>query len=48
MKITIHRGTNQIGGCLTEIVSNSGARILIDIGANLPDSKGKVKPEIEW
>ena len=47
MKITIHRGTNQIGGCLTEIVSNSGARILIDIGANLPDSKGKVKPEIE-
>ena len=47
MKVIIHRGTNQIGGCLTEIQSNSGTKILIDIGANLPDSNGKVKPEIE-
>ena len=38
MKIVIHRGTNQIGGCLTEIISYRGTKILIDIGANLPDS----------
>ena len=47
MKVIIHRGTNQIGGCLTEIQSDNGAKILIDIGANLPDSNGKIKPEIE-
>ena len=47
MKVIIHRGTNQIGGCLTEIVSNSGTRILIDIGANLPDPNGNIKHEIE-
>lgn len=47
MQIIIHRGTNQIGGCLTEIVSNMGTKILVDIGANLPDAEGKVKPEIE-
>ena len=47
MRIIIHRGTNQIGGCLTEIKSNNGTRILIDIGANLPDKNGIKKPEIE-
>ena len=47
IKIIIHRGTNQIGGCLTEIQSDNGTKILIDIGANLPDSNGKAKPEIE-
>lgn len=47
MKIIIHRGTNQIGGCLTEIQSNSGIKILIDIGANLPDANGNKKKEIE-
>lgn len=47
MKVIVHRGTNQIGGCLTEIQSNSGTKILIDIGANLPDSNGIIKPEIE-
>ena len=36
MKIRIHRGTNQIGGCITEIQSASGTRILIDLGHNLP------------
>lgn len=35
MKITIHRGINQIGGCITEIASGS-ARIIIDLGQNLP------------
>ena len=37
MKITIHRGLNQIGGCITEIQSLSGTKILIDFGNNLPN-----------
>ena len=37
MIITIHRGINQIGGCITEIASASGTKILIDLGHNLPD-----------
>lgn len=39
MKITIHRGVNQIGGCITEIATDK-ARILIDLGQNLPDGEG--------
>jgi ribonuclease J len=35
MKITIHRGTHQIGGCITEIESN-GYKIFIDFGEQLP------------
>ena len=35
MNITIHRG-NQIGGCITEIVSSKGTRIFVDLGHNLP------------
>lgn len=45
MKITIHRGINQIGGCITEIVS-SKTRILIDLGQNLPDNKGVFHDEL--
>lgn len=37
MKIIVHRGTKQIGGCATEISTNN-TRILIDFGENLPDS----------
>ena len=37
MKITIYRGLNQIGGCITEIQSLSGTKILIDFGHNLPN-----------
>ncbi len=40
MNITIHPGANQIGGCITEI-SAGGAKILIDLGFNLSDSKAK-------
>lgn len=47
MKVIIHRGTNQIGGCITEISSNSGIKIIIDIGSNLPNSEGIKKPDIE-
>lgn len=35
MKLTIHRGTNQIGGSLTEIESG-GYKIFIDFGEQLP------------
>jgi len=35
MKITVHR-PNQIGGCITEIISGNGTRIIIDVGSNLP------------
>ncbi len=35
MRITIHRGTHQIGGCATEIATEH-ARIFIDFGAELP------------
>lgn len=35
MQIVIHRGTHQIGGCVTEIDSN-GAKVFIDFGSNLP------------
>lgn len=36
MEVIVHRGTHQIGGCVTEICSNNGTRIAIDIGENLP------------
>lgn len=36
--ITIYRGSHQIGGCVTEIKMDRH-RIVIDFGANLPDSK---------
>ena len=38
MKITIHRGTNQIGGCVTEIESN-GYKVFIDFGEQLPGAE---------
>ncbi len=37
-KITIYRGSHQIGGCVTEI-RTQGHRIVIDFGENLPGSK---------
>ena len=36
--IRIYRGTNQIGGIVTEIRKDDN-RILIDFGANLPGTK---------
>ena len=47
MKVIIHRGTHQIGGCITEIESNKGTKVAIDIGKNLPSINGKEKEEIE-
>lgn len=45
MKIIIHRGINQIGGCVTEIKSRK-SRILIDVGSNLPTCDSNVKVDI--
>ncbi|MFR9546969.1 MAG: MBL fold metallo-hydrolase [Rikenellaceae bacterium] len=39
MQIIIHRGIDQIGGCITEIATST-TRILIDLGQNLPDNEG--------
>lgn len=44
MKITIHRGIDQIGGCITEIATDN-ARILIDLGQNLPNGEGVVNDD---
>ena len=38
MEIIIHRGTHQIGGCVTEIKTEE-ARIVIDMGTPLPGNK---------
>lgn len=45
MQIKIHRGVNQIGGCVTEIKSKK-ARILIDVGTNLPTCTSNVKVNV--
>ena len=42
--LTIHRGANQIGGCCTEIAAG-GSRILIDLGASLPDTDPVIEDE---
>jgi len=42
--LTIHRGTHQIGGCCTEITCG-GERVLIDLGANLPDSDAPIRDD---
>ena len=47
MRITIPRGINQIGGCITEIQSSSGTKILIDLGHNLPDADGQEEDEYD-
>lgn len=44
VKIVIHRGSHQIGGCCTEISTGQG-RILIDFGANLPGVAGPVSDD---
>ena len=46
MKLTIHRGTCQIGGCVTEIESN-GYKVFIDFGEQLPGVAISNLPPIE-
>ena len=45
--IIIHRGTHQIGGCVTEIRSKSGTRIAIDIGENLPSLEKEKQKQLK-
>ncbi len=44
MKIKIHRGLDQIGGCITEICTDS-SRVFIDFGQNLPSNGKAATPE---
>ena len=46
MKITIHRGLEQIGGCITEICTAT-SRVFIDMGSNLPGSGKQMSKEEE-
>ena len=44
MKITVHRGLEQIGGCITKI-STDTSRVFIDFGQNLPGCGEPTTPE---
>lgn len=46
MKITIHRGTHQIGGCITEI-NHEDYRLFIDLGEPLPGTPNTESIPIE-
>lgn len=46
MKITIHRGTDQIGGCITEY-EHKGWKLFVDYGEQLPGSPKSIPLEIE-
>ncbi len=45
MKVKIIKGTNQIGGCITEITSEKGTKIIIDFGEDLVEKKIPVEIE---
>ena len=44
MEVKIHRGLEQIGGCITEI-STATSRVFIDLGQNLPGNGVEQTPE---
>ena len=44
MEVKIHRGLEQIGGCITEI-STATSRVFIDLGQNLPGNGEEQTPE---
>ena len=44
MNIKIHRGLDQIGGCITEI-STETSRVFIDFGQNLPGNGEPTTPD---
>ena len=44
MNIKVHRGLEQIGGCITEI-SIETSRVFIDMGQNLPGNGEVTTPE---
>ena len=43
MDIKVHRGLEQIGGCITEI-STATSRVFIDFGQNLPGNGEPTTP----
>ncbi len=45
MQVKIHRGVNQIGGCVTEIRSQK-ARVFVDVGSNLPNCENEIEVNI--
>ena len=45
MQIKVHRGTHQVGGCITEI-KTAKARIIIDMGAELPTADKSENKEL--
>ena len=45
MKVKILKGTNQIGGCITEITSDKGTKIIIDFGEDLIEEKVPIEIE---
>ena len=45
MQIKVHRGTHQIGGCITEI-KTAVARIIIDMGSELPRADKSESPPL--
>ena len=47
MDIRIHRGLEQIGGCITEI-STATSRIFIDMGQNLPGVGEVTTADQDW
>ena len=47
MNIKVHRGLDQIGGCITEI-STETSRVFIDFGQNLPGNGEPTTPEEFW
>ena len=46
MKITVHRGQNQIGGSIIE-VSTESTRVVFDVGINLDETECVKIPAIE-
>lgn len=44
VKIKVHRGLDQIGGCITEIWTDT-SRVFIDMGQNLPGNAEPTTPE---
>ena len=49
MDIKVHRGTHQIGGCVTEYEHN-GYRLFVDYGEELPGGpkKGGLQVDNNW
>ena len=43
--VTVHRGTNQIGGSITEITMGRTS-VLVDLGSRLPGSQGTISDEV--